>query len=40
MDEVPQANVIPFKKPEVSDEDNRHFDYQDFLKTAPSRFTW
>jgi PAS domain S-box-containing protein len=34
MDEAPAANVIPFKRPEVSDENGRDFDYQDFFENG------
>lgn len=34
MDEVAQAKVIAFKKPEVSGEESREFDYEDFFENG------
>ncbi|WP_258590103.1 PAS domain-containing protein [Mesorhizobium sp. AR07] len=34
MKEVTQANVVAFKSPELSGEDSRAFDYQDFFKNG------
>ncbi|PZV36274.1 PAS domain-containing protein [Mesorhizobium kowhaii] len=34
MDEVTQANVVAFKSPELSSEDSRAFDYQDFFENG------